>query len=202
MSAGPDDADGRDEAFIARWSRRKAQPEDGAESAEVAPDPVEAEPTPEEREKLIAALPPLDSIGPGVDLKPFLAKWVPEDLRNAALRRMWSTDPAIRDAVGDALDYAHDYNAPETIAGWGPLSPGDSVQETVERLFAGQPPRMREEEAPEEAPSTPEEPAVAAARPLVDHPEAVPMSEVKKPSQEADKGNEISRRRHGGALPS
>jgi hypothetical protein len=46
------------------------------------------------------ALPPIDSIGPGSDVRAFLAPGVPEELTRAALRRTWTTDPAIHDYVG------------------------------------------------------------------------------------------------------
>jgi hypothetical protein len=43
----------------------------------------------------LANLPPIQSIGGGSDIRPFLAPGVPADLTRAALRRAWSTDPAI-----------------------------------------------------------------------------------------------------------
>src|SRR5215467_4614783 len=47
-----------------------------------------------------ANLPPIESIGSGSDIRPFLAAGVPADLTRAALRRASSTDPAIRDFIG------------------------------------------------------------------------------------------------------
>ena len=47
-----------------------------------------------------AILPPIGSIGAASDIRPFLAPGVPVDLTRAALRRAWSTDPAIRDFIG------------------------------------------------------------------------------------------------------
>lgn len=196
MSDPADKSGGDDEAFFARWARRKAEPE--AEAPASSPAAAEPEPTPEERERLIAALPPLDSIGPGVDLKPFLARWVPEDLRNAALRRMWVADPAIRDAVGDALDYAFDYNAPETIPGWGPLSPGDSPRELVERLFSGQ-------SSTDGAASVVQADADAAAdsaQTKVEQADDQLRENVSESSRAIGEERKYRPRRHGGALPS
>src|SRR5215210_7312911 len=97
------------ETFISRWSRRKqadraAEPPDEAlvSAAEApkaqAPDRVipdkeparlpisEAELSADE----IAALPPLEELTAESDVTLFLRRGVPEPLRNAALRRMWS----------------------------------------------------------------------------------------------------------------
>ena len=58
-----------------------------------------------------AKTPPIESIGAGSDIRPFLAFGVPEDLTRAALRRAWSADPAIRDFVG-LSENSWDFNAP------------------------------------------------------------------------------------------
>ncbi len=57
-----------------------------------------------------AALPPIESIGTGSNIRPFLASGVPPDLTRAALRRAWSTDPAIRYFVGLSENFS-DLNA-------------------------------------------------------------------------------------------
>jgi hypothetical protein len=64
------------------------------------------------------SLPPIASIGAGSDIRPFLAPGVPGDLTRAALRRAWSTDPAIRDFVGLSEDSA-DLNASGLASGFG-----------------------------------------------------------------------------------
>jgi Protein of unknown function (DUF3306) len=46
------------------------------------------------------ALPPIESIGAGSDIRAFLAPGVPAELTRAALRRAWMVDPAIDDFVG------------------------------------------------------------------------------------------------------
>jgi hypothetical protein len=61
-------------------------------------------------------LPRLEDLTPESDLSAFLRKGVPEALKLAALRRMRSLDPAIRDYVGPA-DYRCDFNDPSAKAG-------------------------------------------------------------------------------------
>jgi hypothetical protein len=69
----------------------------------------------------VAQLPPLDSIGPESDITAFLRKEVPPDLTRAALRRAWTSDPAIRDFVG-LVENGWDFNDPSAMAGFGTIS--------------------------------------------------------------------------------
>jgi hypothetical protein len=129
------------DSFLSRWSRRKLEtrqaprpePIDAEEQAASGPEPPESEPeiTPEE----IEALPRIEEITPETDISGFLRKGVPEMLRKAALRRMWALDPAIRDYVGDARDYAYDWNVLGSVPGNGPLLPTDDVAGLVERVL-------------------------------------------------------------------
>ena len=84
----------------------------------------------------------------------FLRKGVPASLRNRAMRRLWSLDPAIRDYVGDARDYAWDWNVPGGVPVSGPLSATTDVKQMVKDIFG------REKAAPAAA----AEPTVAADR--------------------------------------
>src|SRR5947209_861920 len=86
----------------------------------------------------LAALPRLEDLTPETDLAPFMRVGVPAGLRNAALRRMWALDPAIRDRVGDALEYAYDWNIPGSVPGSGPLLPVDDVASML-RSIVGMP---------------------------------------------------------------
>jgi Protein of unknown function (DUF3306) len=125
-----------DDNFLARWSRRKRdtaresreqlKPEnDGGDvtsgasvsSSETKPpfDP--------------ASLPPIESIGAGSDIRAFLAAGVPADLTRAALRRVWQSDPKIRDFIG-LSENSWDFNAPGAMAGFGPID-----KEEVGRLL-------------------------------------------------------------------
>src|SRR5262249_24839339 len=76
-------------------------------------------------------LPPIESIGAETDIRAFLAPGVPPELTRAALRRVWTADPKIRDFVGLA-ENAWDFNAPNAIAGFGPL---DMPEELRQRLI-------------------------------------------------------------------
>ena len=67
-----------------------------------------------------ASLPSIESIAADTDIRPFLQPGVPADLRNAALRRAWSVDPAIRNFKG-LQENDWDFNDPNGIPGFGPL---------------------------------------------------------------------------------
>jgi hypothetical protein len=128
-----------DNGFLARWSRRKrdnapdtnqqlkAQNDGSTVTSEgaVSFSPDDANPSFDP-----TRLPPIDTIGAGSDIRAFLAAGVPADLKRAALRRVWLSDPKIRDFVG-LSENSWDFNAPGTIAGFGPIK-----QEDVGRLLA------------------------------------------------------------------
>jgi hypothetical protein len=131
--------------FLSRWSRRKQQ----ARTAEAEPKPQAVEsadaPAPEQPGSIpdeptlspeeIEELPQLETLTAESDVSAFLRKGVPEALRNAALRKVWSLDPAIRDFAGHARDYAYDWNSPGGVPGTGPLSAADDVEAMVSRVF-------------------------------------------------------------------
>jgi hypothetical protein len=133
------------DGFLSRWSRRKraveqaqpAEPQPPAvpETPEAVATPEPDQATPELAADEIAALPSLEDLTAETDLTGFLRQGVPASLRNAALRRMWSLDPAVRDYVGDARDYAWDWNAPGGVPGFGPLAPTDDVYATLDAMF-------------------------------------------------------------------
>ena len=154
----------RSDGFLSRWSRRKlapgdappADPETRAASAGEVAAAAPAEPdmlSPAE----LARLPSVDELTAETNLLPFLQDGVPAMLRNAALRRMWSIDPAVRDYPGDARDYAYDWNIPGGVPGAGPLDSADDVEGVISRMFASC------EDLPlENADSTPERATLAA----------------------------------------
>ena len=80
-----------------------------------------------------ASLPPIESIVAGSDISAFLAAGVPADLTRAALRRVWSSDPMIRDFVG-LSENSWDFNAPGAMPGFGPIGK-DEVARLVTRLL-------------------------------------------------------------------
>jgi hypothetical protein len=68
----------------------------------------------------LASLPAIDSITADTDISVFLQSGVPVKLAEAALRRAWMSDPAIRDFIGIA-ENQWDFTDPTTIPGFGPL---------------------------------------------------------------------------------
>lgn len=124
--------------FLSRWSRLKR---DGAvtpprEMAPAAPQPPGSD-LPEGRslEDLIAELPRIEDLVPGQSLTMFMQSWVPGAIRNAALQRMWLLDPAVRDYVDPALDYAYDYNTLGGAPGFGPMETSDEMVREVSEMF-------------------------------------------------------------------
>ncbi len=69
-----------------------------------------------------ASLPAIETITAQTDIRAFLTDGVPADLARAALRRAWSSDPAIRDFVG-LSENSWNFNAPDGIPGFGPIDP-------------------------------------------------------------------------------
>ena len=135
MSA-PDQDD--DKGFLARWSQRKQeakQPEREAPVADAesaAAPATDAEPA---QEFDLSSLPSLDELTGETDITAFLRKGVPEQLRNAALRKSWALDPAIRNYVNPALDYAYDWNTPGGVPGSSELAAGMDVAKMVLQIM-------------------------------------------------------------------
>ena len=128
---------GDDKGFLARWSQRKheAKRDSDAPAAEAA---VPAEPVAEaEPEFDLSSLPKLEELTATTDITGFLRKGVPEHLRNAALRKSWALDPAIRNYVNPALDYAYDWNTPGGVPGGGEIGAGMDVARLVSQIMGG-----------------------------------------------------------------
>jgi len=112
--SGPDQSDD-DKGFLARWSQRKQEAKKPEQDAPPVETP-EAEPAAEAPPEFdLSSLPKLEELTPSTDITAFLRKGVPEHLRNAALRKSWALDPAIRNYVNPALDYAYDWNTPPGV---------------------------------------------------------------------------------------
>jgi hypothetical protein len=200
-----------DDRFLSRWSQRKRlAAEEARKAAEAAPAP--AEPPVEEEPFDLSLLPDLESLTPETDISLFLKKGVPDELRNVALRKMWALDPAIRDYVGDALDYAWDWNAPGGVPGGGELGAGFDTAKMVAQIFGDAP---ADKNVIDDAAAQQEELQVlAASTNLPDEaaPEALNAPEVAAGSctsvqaasglQESDPSAAThKKRRHGGAAP-
>lgn len=203
----PDDQGG--ESFLARWSRRKRQA-DGETRREPATAAVpEAASAPGDCEPEVAPLPPealprVEDLTPDSKLVEFLAKGIPEELQRLALRKAWSSDPAIRNFI-EVAENQYDWNA-GNVPGFGELLPGTDV----ERLVAHATGMIDKVVARAET-------EVAAVAPPANTPGEEAASSEKASASEGPTGSPIAtadssrdpampvrsaRRRHGGALPS
>src|SRR5512135_320361 len=124
------------ENFLERWSKRKlakgepaapeqdaGAPQPGQDNAAPAMETNVTNVAPESQGFDPASLPSIESIGANTDVTAFLRPGVPPELARAALRRAWSTDPAIRDFVG-LVENGWDFNDPNAMAGFGPIDAG------------------------------------------------------------------------------
>lgn len=223
-----------DHGILKRWSRRKQEARAAAAEADAAPatgqgaatpaaggagpeaiagsppamDGAEAAPDSVDP----ATLPPVESLGPGSDFTAFLRAGVPEALRNAALRRLYMTDPFIS-TFKEVADYDWDFNAP----GAGALWPADEVaalarnlpghgadgaapgQALAEPVADGPPPGELTQEPPD-PPSAALEAAAGEAAPGVP---MLPGATGRLDEKDMPSGGTAApmRRRHGGALP-
>jgi Protein of unknown function (DUF3306) len=129
--------------FLARWSQRKqeakqpeAKPDAPAAGAEAQPPEAKTDGV---EEFDLSSLPKLDEMTGSTDITAFLRKGVPENLRNEALRKSWALDPAIRNYVNPALEYAYDWNTPAGVPGNSELGAGVDVARLVSQIM-GDPP--------------------------------------------------------------
>ena len=140
--SGPDETED-DKGFLARWSQRKleakqpeAKPSAPSETETVESSgsgaPPSEDPAPEFD---LSTLPKLEELTASTDISAFLRKGVPEHLRNAALRKSWALDPAIRNYVSPALEYAYDWNTPGGVPGGGELDAGLDVARMVSQIM-------------------------------------------------------------------
>jgi Protein of unknown function (DUF3306) len=116
---------------FARWVRLKHEAKATAQQAEAVSTRAEAA---AEQPGINAAmqepfdsasLPSIDSITADTDIVAFLKSDVPTELTRAALRRAWTSDPAIRDFIGIA-ENQWDFNDPNGMAGFGRLDASES----------------------------------------------------------------------------
>ena len=86
-----------------------------------------------------ATLPPIESIDAQTDITVFLQNGVPDELRLAALRRVWNADPAIRDFKGPQ-ENDWNFNDPNSVPGFGELGREVDVKRMVAEIL-GEAPR-------------------------------------------------------------
>jgi Protein of unknown function (DUF3306) len=219
---GPED---RSEPFLARWSRLKKEQDPAERPADPpgapagpAPSIPNPDPPPQRRGEAppsaidLASLPPLDSITAGSDVRAFLQSGVPAELTKAALRRAWTSDPAIRDFIGIA-ENQWDFTDPNAIPGFGPLEPNSDVVALVRQALGEIAlPSEQAEGAGLAVTAAPEPSAQAHGRPDRNAPDEVPQGRVEgqqnappiaaqHPAPSAVAPPAPSRRSHGGALP-
>lgn len=156
------------ENFVARWSRLKRDTAKEKTEAHANPDPAHVQgggaqtapsddgragktADPPEPAFDPAKLPPLESITADSDISAFLQSGVPAELTRAALRRVWTADPAIRDFIGLA-ENQWDFTDPTAMAGFGPLDATDNVREFVAQAM-GKLGHAAEEASPAAAPT-------------------------------------------------
>jgi hypothetical protein len=143
-------------SFLQRWSQRKR----GAEYRA----PEDADSSPEDKEAGTnavaqgeanlpafdhATLPPIESITATSDIRAFLAPGVPEELTRAALRRVWVTDPTIRDFIGIA-ENQWDFTKPNGVPGFGSLELTPEVRRMVASLIGDAPQKARRQQENDE----------------------------------------------------
>ena len=209
--------------LFGRWSRRKQAVRrlEAGKAAEAAAG-LEADqqtPEPAATVSLAPAEPPpsLDDLTAESDLSEFLREGVPAALRNAAMRKMWSLDPAIRDHVGLA-ENAWDFNRPDAMAGFGPLEAGRAVVNFLSTIVREAPvdpeatapatdaPTAATEDTASPPQDQPPEPAPVPREVRQDGPDVRPAVETAalRPgdgSPAADPRLGLPRPRHGGAVP-
>ena len=104
------------EPFLRRWVRRKAEATRQSMPADRMPDQADDGPSagaadrrkPAERREKGPPLPPLETLGADSDFSAFMARGVPREIRNAALRRLWQIDPALGTPDG-MVEYGEDF---------------------------------------------------------------------------------------------
>jgi hypothetical protein len=213
-------------SFLSRWSQRKQEAKQPDRDLPVADADALSAPVTESRvepEFDLSSLPKLEDLTATTDITAFLRKGVPESLRNAALRKSWALDPAIRNYVNPALDYAYDWNTPGGVPGSSEIGAGMDVARLVSQIMGGEslaeppvsvadlrsPPAGDPTQVPEHsAPQKIEPPAQAVrlsseAQKLSNTEEAPPNKAA--PEQDSDQGSDAASqqpvRRHGSAKP-
>jgi hypothetical protein len=188
------------ESLFLRWARLKQT----ARSSEERPyDLSETGPAvvPDRAEMPFdtTSLPPIESIVAETDVTAFLRSGVPADLTRLALRRAWTSDPAIRDFIGIA-ENQWDFNNPTGVPGFGALAPLESSVDVLSYIAS----RGPSSSAPSEGSAVVDpfsESARAQTISLERNADASSVVGVKGTPAGQTSDRAASRPRHGGALP-
>jgi len=209
------------ENFLSRWSRMKreadATPEAdklvSAEAPEVKPPVGQTAAAPVEEPAFdLSQLPSLNEIAADTDMSMFMKPGVPAALRHAALRRAWTSDPAIRDFRG-LQENDWDFNAPDGVPGFGTFKSDEEIKALAQRLFG--PDSAEEQPLPQPPPhdtAGAPSPKVSVQRDesLDKGHSTYALVEESRPQnknttavqQDEDAATQrVTARRHGGALP-
>jgi len=142
-AAPGEDAPPRDEDFLQRWSRRKA--EAAQAPAQVDSSTPEDASQPEAYQPTDADMPPLESLDGDSDYSGFLSPKVSEELRRLALRKLFHS---AKFNVTDGLnDYADDYSKMEPLGDIVTADMRFHMERMKERMA-----RLAQEEGAEERP--------------------------------------------------
>jgi hypothetical protein len=170
-----------DKSFLSRWSQRKREakpPEDDSTAVKPAGEAkVPAVDGDAEEQFDLSSLPELEEITEATDMTGFLRKGVPESVRNAALRKSWALDSAVRNYVNPALDYAFDWNTPGGVPGNSELAAGIDIAKMVLQIMGSDPlaSDLREQGASPQGDAS-ANPAIAAPQNL---PSELPLQQVR-----------------------
>ena len=193
-----------DENFLARWARRKQEVGKQDAGVERKSEPEEvgtsdaAAATSDPPAIDLSKLPPVNEITSETDISAFLQKGVPADLARAALRRAWTSDPAIRDFVGlQENDWV--FNKPGPEQGFGPLGPDTDVGKLLAQVFGESPKdaavEKQDKKADAEYADVPADGAAATDK------TTTAAADLHDDALHKKGGETSSSRSHGGALP-
>jgi hypothetical protein len=232
MSPSDDETGG----FLGRWAKRKQAvqletqqvkspaplPTEEDKQSLAPTAPAETAASSESHEKTELPLPSLDDVLPGGDVSMFLAKHVPDSLRNLALRKAWASDPEISTFI-EIAENQWDFNNPDSIPGFSSKLEGIDIKAMVEKMFNNVAPveEMTAELKPEalesnelEAQETPTEISEniimdTKSKENIENPSKIARDEKDQPTDVAPQQNaaesmfyDIPKKRHGSALPS
>ena len=163
------------------WSRRRAAvaAEEQAEQAALDQDAHKAELALREEQtdaEILAELdlPDPDTLRPGDDIVRFMARAVPERIRQRALRKLWRRNPVLANLDG-LNDYDGDFTGVSTDPVLTTYQVGKGLMAHLQEMARQ---AIEDEPVPVETPTEPE-PVIAVAEPL--EPEPEPEPEIRQP---------------------
>lgn len=165
------------------WSRRRAAvaAESLAEQAALEQDALTAELAVREEQtdaEILAELdlPDPDTLKPGDDIVRFMARAVPERIRQRALRKLWRLNPVLANLDG-LNDYDGDFTGVSSAPVLTTYQVGKGLLAHVQEMARQ---AIEEEPASVETPTEPE-PVIAVAEPVKPEAEPEPETEIRQP---------------------